>query len=294
MKLLNSNSSWRSVSNGHKARSKNRDSKSKGLQKKRMKLKNLMSTNAIRPQVRKVKHPKFGDIGMNLWNKKKSYINTDHNENSHMIDINNNLSYLRDNKGTLIVYLHLENINSNINLTTTKSLMSQAKSKKSLSRIKSNNFSKNINTDMRTWASNYNLRKQSARKRRSGNSTATNSKLHNKSVSKSYYTHRATETSKRASNAQILADITDQKRHCESTANSDKKYLLHQNIESDKQKIIQRDLLLKRSGAFNNGSQTVRNHDEDKMLDDSFDENTNGMFYLVFIYYFRGNYNNEK
>lgn len=135
---------------------------------------------------------------------------------------------------------------------------------------------------MRTCASNYNLRKQSARKRRSGNSTATNSKLHNKSVSKSYYTYRGTEASKRSSNAQILADITDSKRHCESTATTDKKHLLHQNTESEEQRIIQRDLLLKRSGVFNNGSQTVRNHDEDKMLDDSFDENINGMlcFYL--------------
>lgn len=62
-----------------------------------------MSTNAIRPQVRKVKHPKFGDIGMNLWNKKKSYINTDHHENSQMIEFSNNISTLRDNKGTFIL-----------------------------------------------------------------------------------------------------------------------------------------------------------------------------------------------
>lgn len=57
-----------------------------------MKLKNLMSTNAaIRHQTRKVKQHKFGDIGMNLWNKKKSYNNTNH-ENSQMIEFNNNIS----------------------------------------------------------------------------------------------------------------------------------------------------------------------------------------------------------
>ena len=63
-----------------------------------MKLKNLMSTNSIRPTTRKVKPAKFGDIGMNLWNKKKSYLNTNF-ENSHMIEFSNNLSTLRDNKG---------------------------------------------------------------------------------------------------------------------------------------------------------------------------------------------------
>ena len=154
--------------------------------------------------------------------------------------------------------------------------MGNAKSKKSLSRVKSNHFGKNANTEMRTWASNYNLRKQSTRKRRSGNSSTTHPKLHNKSVSKSYYTHRETEASKHPSNSQILSDITDQKRNCESISASDKKHLLDQHWISDEQRVIQRDLLLKRSGVFNNGSRTARNHDEGKMVDNRSDENING------------------
>jgi len=140
---------------------------------------------------------------------------------------------------------------------------------KSFSKIKSNHFNKNINSEMRNWASSYNLCKNSSRKRRSGNSTTTNKQ--NKSINKSYYTHR--ENSKKKNPSQIATEIIEDnirknnnssKKHWESTNVSSKKHLLKKNLPEDhEQRIIHRDLLLKHSSIINNGSQTVRNHNNE-------------------------------
>lgn len=59
---------------------------------------------------------------------------------------------------------------------------------------------------MRNCASHYNLKKQSSRKRR--NATVGSK---NKSMNKSYYSHREKETSKRKTNpAQITTEIEEE------------------------------------------------------------------------------------
>lgn len=92
-------------------------------------------------------------------------------------------------------------------------------------------------------------------------------------MSKSYYTHRDRDPSKRELDAEkAFAETSESKyrkshynsdsmRHCESTKVSDKKYLLYNNNQNDAQRILHRNLIMKHSALFNNGSQTVRNHD---------------------------------
>lgn len=89
-KLLHSNSSCRSVSNGRKMRSK-KDQRSK-ISKKKMKLKNIMESDTVKNHYRKLKQPKFADIGMNLLTKKKGQINTNQNQNSELIELTNDIS----------------------------------------------------------------------------------------------------------------------------------------------------------------------------------------------------------
>lgn len=62
LQLLNSNSSWRSISNGLISKNKSHDNKNKGLQKKKMKLRNLINHNLYNNKNRKC--PKLRDIGM--------------------------------------------------------------------------------------------------------------------------------------------------------------------------------------------------------------------------------------
>lgn len=171
---------------------------------------------------------------------------------------------------------YLENVNSNSNMSTSRSIVNpNPKSKKSLSRIKSNQFCHNLGSEIRTWASNSNLRKTGSRKRRNETSTTTSKNNQFKNVSKSYYTARDKEVSKRGiNNSNILAEISESrykrndaewegsKRHWESTKVADKIHLLGQNLQmEDEQKSLHRNLLMKHAAIFNNGSQTVRNHD---------------------------------
>ena len=126
------------------------------------------------------------------------------------MDLQNNMSCF-NNK---------ENINTNVNTTTSKSLATHGKSKKSLSRIKSNYFYQNLGTEIRTCTSNSNLRKQQSRKRRNGNSS-TNLKNKNKGNNQNYYTHRDKEVSKRGVNSKkILTDITENRYKKIDNANS--------------------------------------------------------------------------
>lgn len=59
-----------------------------------------MNTNAIRNNMRKVKHPKFSDIGMNFMNnkRKKSHFNVSKHQNSEYIELTDNISSI-NNKG---------------------------------------------------------------------------------------------------------------------------------------------------------------------------------------------------
>lgn len=199
LKLLNSNSSWRSISNGQNTKSKTHENKNKGLRKKKMKLRNLINHNLYNHK--KGKYPKLGDIGLGLFNgkRKKSHLNSSKHQNSEYIDIQNNLSGIQNK----------ENINSS-NVNNSKSLNSQIKPKKSLSRIKSNYFHQNIGPDIKTSSSNANLRKTSTRKRRNVNSSA-NLKNKTKNITSSaYYTHRDKEGSKRGiDNAKMLTEIAE-------------------------------------------------------------------------------------
>lgn len=100
---------------------------------------------------------------------------------------------------------------------------------KSFSKIKSKHFGNEI----KNWASSYNIRKQSNRKRRNGNSTGVN-RNQSKNANKSYYTQRDKEHSKRKINpCHIATEITeenlrkigilpDSERHWENTDISDK------------------------------------------------------------------------
>jgi len=81
-----------------------KESKNKGINKKKMKLKNIMNANCIQNNTKKVKQAKFGDIGMHLINnkRKKSYFNNSKHQNSEYIEIMNDISGIH-NKGKMIV-----------------------------------------------------------------------------------------------------------------------------------------------------------------------------------------------
>jgi hypothetical protein len=112
-----------------------------------MKLKNLMWTNAIKKNYKKPKQPKFADI----------FTARDQNKG----------------KGDKRLSV-LENMHTNINLS--RSFL-HGKNKKSLNRLKSNNLAKNITSEMRNWASNYNLRKSRKRIGKNKANKSINSKL---------------------------------------------------------------------------------------------------------------------
>ena len=68
---------------------KPRESKSKGMHKKKMKLKDLVNTKAMRNDTRRVKHPKFGEIDVNFQTSKrnKSFLNFSKHQSSEYIEV---------------------------------------------------------------------------------------------------------------------------------------------------------------------------------------------------------------
>lgn len=198
LKLLNTNSSSTSVSNGKTSKSK--EAKNKGLQKKKMKLRNLINNNLY--NTKNGKYPKFADIGINFLQgkKKKHELNTSKHQNSEYIDIQTNFSWAQNK----------ENMNSSNVNPNSKPLNPRGKVKKSLSRIKSNYFYQHLGAEIKASASNANLRKTSTRKRRNVNSSA-NLKSKTKNITNNwYYTHRDREISKRGvEDSKIMAEITE-------------------------------------------------------------------------------------
>lgn len=61
------------------------------MHKKKMKLKDLVNTKAIRNDTRKIKHPKFGEIDLNFQTSKrnKSFLNFSKHQSSEYIEVLN-------------------------------------------------------------------------------------------------------------------------------------------------------------------------------------------------------------
>jgi len=70
------------------------------MQKKKMKLKNLMDSNTAKNHPKKIKQAKFADIGVSFLNKKKIHGNIGNHQHSELIELSNNISSI--GKGKLI------------------------------------------------------------------------------------------------------------------------------------------------------------------------------------------------